>query len=836
MEPFDLRLWPAFAAAGGDISSAAIIDSVSIDSRRIDTPHALFIPLPGKSNDGHFFVESAAKAGARYALVKAEWRPSAHLENITLLRVEDPLQAFQALAKLYRRQRTSTKVIGVTGSYGKTMLKDLLHVLLSMGKKTASSPDSFNSQIGVPLSLFTIAQQDEMAIIEAGISMPDEMRLLGSMIEPNCAIITTIGNAHAATLKNTYTIAKEKSQLLFAVPTPEWCIAPQDPLLQPHLNRFEGSCHFWNVPSPTLPHARLVHTEISASMPYALAFPDGKLHYGKITREFCYFLDLLNIAVKAAWLLGIESDKICQALQNYLPEPMRTEIWKSPLGTTFINDTCCSDPQSVELSLKHFERASLQNRKVFVFGGLRAGQPYKASDYRRIGKSIHSAGVDQVVLFNQPNYAPLIEELQRRSPQTAIALCSTYQEAVAEMKNLLGQNDIVLIKGTQKEPLDSLTRTFNESMSNNYCTINLEAIQANLETLRRKLGEGGRLMVMVKALAYGTDDISMAKFLSAFGIDILGVAYVDEGVALKRSGAKQDIFVLNAAPYEIPKVVKWQLEVGVGDLQTVIGLGEQAQRHNKQLKVHLHVDTGMRRFGCRPENALEIAKSISLHPHLKLEGIFTHLACSESPQDDHFTHAQIRSLDQVIGELTSAGLTIPWRHAANSGGLMRFDLPQYNMARVGLATYGLYPSEAAKHSLELRLALSLVSRIVAINLCKKGESISYGSTYIAQRNLERIAVLPIGYFDGLHRNYSGKSHVTIRGHKAPMVGKITMDFMMVDITDIPSAEIGDTALIFGYDEYGHYLSPEDLAASGSSIVYELITCLGPRIQRIFINH
>jgi alanine racemase/UDP-N-acetylmuramoyl-tripeptide--D-alanyl-D-alanine ligase len=213
----------------------------------------------------------------------------------------------------------------------------------------------------------------------------------------------------------------------------------------------------------------------------------------------------------------------------------------------------------------------------------------------------------------------------------------------------------------------------------------------------------------------------------------------------------------------------------------------------------------------------------------------THFPSAEDPSTDAFTLQQIACFDRVIQEIQNAGIAVPWKHAANSSASIRFSLPQYNMVRIGLAIYGLYSSEAVKQAQELLLAVSLISHIVGINTCKKGETVSYGRTYTVKKEIERIATLPIGYFDGLHRNYSGKNVVMIRGKKAPMIGKICMDFMMVDVTHIPSASIGDTALIFGEDEQGQYLAPEDLAASGDSIVHELITCLGPRIPRIFIH-
>lgn len=833
MDPFDLRLWPGFAAAGGNTSLPAIVDQITIDSRRIDSTNALFVPLEGKSHDGHKFILQAARAGARYTLAKKGWRSSEPVEGMTVLYVDDTLRAFQQIAKTYRQQLSCT-VVGITGSYGKTMVKDLLQSMIGTTRSVVASPESFNSQIGVPLSLLTIRRSHEIALIEAGISKKDEMDALSDIIAADCGIVTHIGKKHIATLGNLSTVAAETVKLLSLPQKKQWAIVPTDPHILPHLDSLATECHFWNERSSHHPHARFLSEEHGTSMSYCVDFPDGHTHLGHTSSGFYYFLDLINITVKAAWLLGIPSKAISKALSQYTPEPMRTEIWKSPTGITFINDCYCSDPQSVDNALKYLQQGSSPGRKIMIFGGMRGKHQHLETDYRRIGKAIHRAQVNMLFLYGNHDFDPLIDEIKHLSPSTDITVCQDYTSTLDLAKNHLRTDDIVLIKGDNKQPLDTLTEAFNDSICNNQCIINLAAIASNLTTIRNKLSPGTRIMVMVKALAYGTDEIRMAKFLETCGIDILGVSYVDEGVVLKRAGVTQTIFVINAAIYEAAKVVKWDLEIGVSDKALIEAVALEASRQNKKIKVHLHIDTGMSRFGCRPEEALELAQLILSYPSLELEGIMTHLACADDPKDDAFTLAQADRFSKVITELKRHNISIPWCHAVNSSGAMRFNFPQFNMARIGLAVYGLYSSQATKQAVELRLALSLISRIVGINVCKHGETISYGRSYQVKRDKQRIAVLPIGYFDGLHRNYSGKSLVIVRGQKAPMVGKICMDFMMVDVTDIPHAEPGDSVLIFGEDEYGHYLSPEELATSGNSIVHELITCLGPRIQRIFV--
>lgn len=834
MDPFDLRQWSGFIEAGGDPSSPAIIDQVVIDSRRIDSTQALFVPLVGQHCDGHQFLEHAAKLGARYALVRKSW-PTNHLpKSLIPLYVENPLHAFQSIATAYRRQLPA-KIVAVAGSYGKTMVKDLLQEMVSTTTTVAASPESFNSQIGVTLSLFTICKQHKIAIIETGISQKQEMDRLASMIMPDNTIITHVGKKHIATLGDMRTIAGEFIKLALPVKSGQWTLLPNDPLFNSHLNLLKSAPHFWDCQTAKLPHATALNSDHDSYMSYRIDFPDGTHFQSKTNSGFYYFLDLLNITAKAAWLLGIPSAAICKVLQQYTVEPMRTEIWQSPVGATFINDTYCSDPQSVDRSLRYFEQMGRSGRKVFVFEGMRSKHPSSETDYRRIGQAIHRASVDLLLLVGNNKFESLVAEVQQHSPLTDIIHCKSHQEAIDKLRMLVRQDDVILIKGAKKQPLDSLTEVFNDSICNNQCLINLAAIEANITAIRKKLPPKTRIMIIVKALAYGTNDIRMSKFLATSGIDILGVSYIDEGVALKRAGVTQSIFAINAAIYEAAKVVKWDLEVGVSGKELIEALAHEAEKHHKKVKVHLHIDTGMSRFGCRPEEALELAQYIHSFPSLILEGLMTHFACADDPTNDAFTIAQAKCFEEIINSIRDVGIDIPWCHAANSSAVMRFDFPNFNMVRVGLAAYGLYPSEATRQAMDLRLALSLVSRIVGINTCRAGETISYGRSYTVQRDQQRIAVLPIGYFDGLHRTYSGKGSVIIRGKTAPMVGKICMDFLMVDITDIPNATIGDSVLIFGEDEHGNYLSPEELATSGDSIIYELITCLGPRIQRIFIH-
>lgn len=805
MTPFDLKKWPGFTVAGGDPNQPTVIDQIAIDSRRLFSSQSLFVALKGSNHDGHQFVE---RSRAKFALVHKSWQGK---EGPYLLKVDDPLSAFQEIVAAYRKQLPGN-VIAVIGSYGKTMVKDLLHHLLEETFSVASSPESFNSQIGVPLSLLQASPDHEQVIIEAGFSFPGEMDKLHEMILPTHTILTHVGKKHLHTIGSREQIALEM-QKLYPLSKGNWALIPRDPVLSPHATTYR-----WDQVATDLPHAESPEDVETI----CIRFPNGKTYPINRPAGMSYFLDLLNIGIKAAYLLGVEAEQIIHRLQSYRPEPMCTEIWKTQTGTTFVNETYCGDPQSLDCSLRHFDFHAPKGKKTLLFGGIKSEDP---STYARLGETIAKSKPDNVLLTES---SPKLENvLQKSSPDTKVFHFPSPESALKNYSKEMRPEDILIIKGKQKLPFDQLTQTVQGSIFSNQCHINLAAIATNLKLIRSQLPEGTEVMVMVKAMAYGTQDALIAKFLKGEGIHRLGVSYVDEGVSLRREGVDQSIFVLNAAPFEADKVVEWNFEIAINDKKSLQHIADASQQQDKKTKVHLHIDTGMSRLGCRPEEAVTLAKEIHDHPHLHLQGVMTHFACSDDPSQDSFTQKQADLFDQVISDIENSGYPIPFRHACNSQATLRLQYPQYNMVRIGMALYGLCPGGT--------LALSLTSRIVGINHCLKGETISYGRSYTVQKEKERIAVIPIGYYDGLHLNYSGKGEVMIHGVKAPMVGQICMDYMMIDVTHIPEANVGDPVLVFGEDSEGHLLSPEELARKGGSSVYELITCLGPRIPRIFIH-
>lgn len=828
MIPFDLRLWKSFAESGGDVSVPAIIDQVSVDSRIIFSSHTLFVALSGKTHNGHFFLKEAADRGARYALVNENEASLDHLRGIILLKVKDPLLSLQELAGLYRKY-TRAKVIAITGSYGKTMLKDLIFKMIKNTLPVMASPESFNSQIGVPLSLFTIKKEDSIALIEVGISNPGEMQIIEEVVKPDHGILTNIGDAHLSTLYSLENIAKEKMILFQNISKENWVLLPNDTVLFPYRDKVSAQWIFWDYLNRNFPYAEMLDANS-----YSVHFPSGESFENNISEGMFYFLDLLNIAMKAAWILGVGSETIKKTLLEYNLEPIRTEIWRAPSGVVIINEPYCSHPLSVGHSLKTLENNKGKGRSIFVFGGFRDLNLDYEESYKAISNSILDASIDFLILLGNHNFSSLIEKASFKAKNLRIAVCQNISKAIELLKEETKLGDTILIKGSFRQSWEKISEVFLEGESSNKLSVNLSAVQSNLEMIRSKFSNNMRIMAMVKASAYGTDNIILTKFLKRNNIDIFGVANVDEAISLRKGGIDEKIFVINSAHYEANKIVKWNLEVGISDNSFVEILEEKARQADKIVKVHLHVDTGMSRFGCRPEESIFLARKIHSSSFLKLEGIMTHYACAESSKEDSFTLSQMKTFKEVIELLRKEGIRPPYKHAMNSSGSIRFFCPELNMVRIGLALFGIHASPETRREMQLKPAISLTSRIVGLNICKRGETVSYGRNYTVERKEENIAIIPIGYFDGIHQHYSGKGFLNIRGVTVPMVGTICMDFMMIDVTYVPKVSIGEEVLIFGEDKDGNILLPEIFAQRADANVYELISCLGSRIHRVFI--
>ncbi len=777
-------------------------DQVSINSRSIDKPNALFVALPGSRTDGHRFLLDAENRGARYALIDASFQIKSPFKRLLTIPVSNPLMALQSLARHHRRAHRA-KVIGITGSSGKTHCKDLLHHLLKTSLNTRCSAESDNSQIGVALSLLKIRPLDEVAIIECGVSLPGEMQMLADLVQPDFAILTTIEDKHRETLGSATSICLEKSQLLRAVSKRGWCLLPQravDILTQS------------GIPIPA--HWRIWDQQLSKTRKTIKSdrcaenrSDDARADLSSPLLTSC---EMNQLSCQAALHFGICENLIAKRRLSFRVDLMRLEMWRPFAGFTIINDLYCADVASLGKTLDWAQLfARKGGKKILWFGGVRGRPAQKTS--RALQQQIEKFGIDEVVLGD-----PLAT---KRVDQNLKGLCS-----------LLNMGDLLIVRGAKKINHDTLARRIGVPLPPAILEIDLTAIAHNVRLLRSSLPSKVTFMAMLKACAYGTDAQIMARFLTRCGLDYFGLATVEEAIALREAGIEGQLLVLHAAESQWDLAARYDLQICVSQKREIQGLAKSAVRAKKALKLHLHIDIGMCRLGCAPAKSLALAKFICEHPLLELEGVMGHFASADVPGQIDFTKKQREIFEKIIQSLKRAHFEPRHAHLANSAAALKMNPDSCTLIRIGLALFGLTPPES-NGDLMLKPALSLNAKIAHLHTIKRGQSVSYGRKYTATREKERIAVIPLGYADGFQRQY-GSASVMIKGQKAPLVGTICMDFTMCDVTQIQGVRIGDTAQVFGHEGLSNRPA-HHLAAELNVSTHELIASLGPRIQRLF---
>lgn len=813
------------------------VTGVSIDSRRI-IKNSVFFPLKGNRLDGHMFVEDALNNGAVAVVVRENWLDGQACKDIgALITVDDPLEAMHRLA-VWWRTKLNGKIIGITGSNGKTIVKDALIQMLSGVSLCSGSPGSFNSQIGVPLSIIRIPQAVEYAVLEAGVSNVGEMNNLEQMIRPDYGILTNIGQAHIAAFGNRYKIAEEKLKLFENIKSDGWVLIPagdpRDPVIDKAISRLTCKIYRFGQPSDSLPFIK--NSEITKEgIRLSVHFPNGEIIKAPFSTPSQEIISDIDIAICAAYLLGINTETIENALTNYIPGTTRMEIWKSPAGFMLINDSCSSDPISVRAALNTL--ASIKQdggKRIFVFGGMKELGDLTIEEHAHVGAMAAESNVDTLVLIGENALTATEDEFKRIAPAKEVLHCKDSDELKDNLLPNLNWGDIVLVKGPRNTGIARVAKDIIEAMAPNRFTIDLQVVYENLKQFQRLVGPKTSILAMVKALAYGSDINKLSLALQHMGVDCFGVATADEGAVLRRAGVDLPIIVMMCTPEEVEKIIRYHLTAMVYSAGIVEPLARVARTQNGILDVHMEVDTGLGRLGVVPEMALELARKIASTGSLHLIGLMTHFACAEDPTKDDFTSFQIHRFKQVIDALKQTGFSGFICHASATAGTIRFPEAWFDMVRVGIGTYGIYPSEDVAEKIDLELAISLMSRIVEVRVLNKGHRIGYGATFEVPRDGFRVGIVPMGFHDGIPWILSNRGSVLVNGKRAPILGRISMDSMIIDLSDIPDAVRMQDVLIYG-KHGGYIIRPEEVANTSGTIPYELLTRLGPRVQRIFVG-
>ena len=819
---------------GGELrgsTASAAIDRVCTDSRGA-SPGALFIALQGQQTDGHRFLADAFHNGATAALVSQDRLASLSLDPAwPLIVVPDPLRAIQALARWHRHEYFE-RVLAITGSNGKTIVKDALKSLLA-NRQVLASPGSYNSQLGLPLAVLSAEKREALAILEVGISAPGEMASLEEIARPDYGILTNIGLAHFAAFGSREAIAREKMKLFGRIPDSGWLLLPaNEPTLEgPAKNircpiHYVGAANELSLKSISLSEdGQLI--ELSAS--------GQETHSVRVKTRSPEIVQDLHIAAAAAHLLGVSMEEIATALENYVPASTRMEVWASPQGIRIINDGYSSDPISVHAALRSVTLSASRNgRKMFAFAGMRELGTSSDREHHQVGAQTGECGFSHLFLVgSDPELAATAAGYKSVQPTGNIIKVKTADELKDHLLPLLRPGDTVLFKGPRNAGMVKAVRDLSGAIAQRSLWVNLAAIEGNIARFRRHCGSSVHIVAMLKALAYGTELVQLGSWMSQLGIHHIGVSSANEGVTVRKTGADQDILVFLSEREDVDNLLNYRLTPVLYSAELIDAFIAALAGSGRTLDVHLKVDTGMHRVGVPPKTALALAQRIRASGVMRLTGICTHFASAEDPESDDFTRQQIAAFDQVVAQLKANGFDQLRIHAANTAGTMRFPQAHYNMVRIGLGLYGIYPSEASRQVMDLELAVGVTSRITSIQEFSAGDTLGYNRTFTAQR-LTKVGIVPFGYDDGMPWKLSGTGQVLVEGRVAPIVGRISMDQMQVDLTDIPDASIGAEVLLYGTHN-GYTLRPELVSQLAGTIPYELLTRLGERVHRIYIE-
>jgi len=814
-----------------------VVNELLIDSRRLSHPEkTLFVALITSRNDGHNYISELYRKGVRNFIVSEPppYSPrsggGAGVGAANFVVVPDTLAALQALAAFHRNQ-FNIPVIGITGSNGKTIVKEWLFQLMNADRRIVRSPKSFNSQIGVPLSVMQISNDDDLALFEAGISEPGEMQHLEPIIRPTIGIFTNIGHAHDENLSTFQQKAEEKLELFRHSQTLFYCRdykeIHEEITNASYLN--ETNKVTWSRVDP----ADLFITEIGKD-------PDRST-ISAIYRErqisiIIPFIDEASIENAIhCWIvmLHMEFDQeiIASRMMNLGPIAMRLELKEGINNCSLINDSYSLDINSLSIALDFLNQQKQHKRKTVILSDILQSGRDQSELYADVNQLLVNKGIGKIIGIGK--------EITRQGDKFTIekTFFRSTDDFLSRVPLSSFRDESILLKGARIFEFEKISSVLQQKVHETVLEINLDALVHNINYYKSKLNPGTRIMAMVKAFSYGSGSFEIANLLQFRNVDYLAVAYADEGVELRKSGIALPIMVMNPEEQSFGLLLKYNLEPEIYNLRT-LGIVENTISINKgsakfPVKVHIKLDTGMHRLGFEREDIDSLVLQIKASPEIHVQSVFSHLAASEDPLHDEFTRHQI-DLFREMSELIGSELGYPvLRHILNSAGISRFPGDQMDMVRLGIGLYGVgFDKEEQER---LRNVSTLKSTVSQVKYIKENETVGYNRAGKLSRDTV-IAIVPIGYADGLNRKLSnGTGRVFIHGKPFPIIGNICMDFCMVDITGISEKAVvdvreGDEVIIFG-DENPLTLLADDLG----TIPYEILTSLSRRVKRVYYH-
>jgi alanine racemase len=809
------------------------IGTLAIDSRNIEQPEmALFIALKTNLRDGHAFISDAWAKGVRNFLVSAALDAGV-LADANIIVVKDTLAALQQIAAAHRRQ-FNIPVIGVTGSNGKTVVKEWLYQLLNSYYNIVRSPKSYNSQIGVPLSAWLLQQDHQLAIFEAGISQPGEMEHLERIIHPTIGLFTNIGEAHSDGFLNVRQKINEKLVLFRHAKQLIYCHDHSDlnQCIVQYMHQVKGGrmeeplqLFTWSLKQGA--DLRVQNINKSGSKTYISALYRGK----EISITIPFNDDASVENAIHCWcvmlVLDIGHNDIKTHMGQLQQVSMRLELRHGMNDCTVINDSYNSDFTSLQLAINYLGQQQQHKKHTVIMSDIMQPGKRDLDLYEEVAALINRRKIQRFIGIGPALYK------NKASFRAHKTLRSIFFKSTADFLKqfhlLTFEHEAILLKGARVFAFEKIGLLLEQKVHQTVLSIDLSALAHNLNVFRAELSPGVKTMAMVKAFAYGSGSYEIANVLQYAGVDYLAVAYTDEGIALRRAGIQSPIMVMSPDATSFDRMIAWKLEPELFNFRSFDQFELMAQTLQvKKYPVHIKLDTGMHRLGFNPADMDELGARINNNPSIHIASIFSHLAASNHAENDSFTVEQGVRFEHMSGTLLAALAYVPLRHLCNSAGIFRHKSLQYDMVRLGLGLYGVDSSPEMQH--KIKQISTLKTTIAQVRDVPAGDSIGYGHSTIAFEPM-RIATICIGYADGFPRSLGhSKAHVLIHGKPAKTMGPICMDMCMVDITNIPEAKEGDDVIVFGPG-----LSVTQLAEWGGTIPYEIMTSISQRVKRVYVN-
>ncbi len=810
------------SAIGGTIYGEAnpSVDYVTIDSRTISSAKgALFFAINGKHQDGHHFIASLYDKGVRAFVVSTIPHDFAKMEGAVFVVVDNTLDALQKLAIWYRKQY-NIPVIGITGSNGKTIVKEWLYQLLHNKFHVIRSPRSFNSQVGVPLSVLLLERGTELAIFEAGISLPGEMEHLQPIIAPEVGVLTNIGQAHQENFSTMEAKIQEKL-ILFKDAKALICSADHDLVIKAATAEAKKrgiKLLTWSAKGREA-NVVVVKTYQGKGVDLAVSY-QGK--QSNVSLPFGDAASVENALHCIALLLYLGHRDILELglLNNLAPVAMRMELKEAVNGSTLINDSYNSDINSLTVALDFLKNQVQHSARTLIISDILQSGKEEVDLYREVSRLAVAKGVSKVIGIGQA-----ISTNSGLFAQPAQFFLTTEAFLASASKSDF-RDEAILIKGSRDFGFERISAFLERKVHTTVLDINLNAIVHNLNHFRWLLNPGTKLMAMVKAFSYGSGSYEIASLLQFHRVDYLAVAFADEGVALREAGITMPILVLNPEAGSFATMVEHKLEPEIFNLTSLADFAREVEHWGMQnYPIHVKLDTGMHRLGFISEHIPELISALKSCQSLRVQSVFAHLAAADEAKHDAFTLEQIAIFERST-ELLRQALRYDFiRHTLNSSGIERFPQAQFDMVRLGIGLYGI----SAYEENPLRVVSTLKSTIVQIKDITPEESVGYGRKGRVTKP-SRIATIPIGYADGLNRLLSnGVGSFMVRGQHVPIIGNICMDLCMVDVTDV-KAEEGDEVIIFGESP-----SIIEIAEKLNTIPYEVLTGISRRVKRVYFQ-